>query len=126
MGEDEDGLVEGRIITPPALPGIVSPRPTLRGAELAAAHDLGADVGVCLREDLAVQVDLPALAPVGLAPGLQHEHPLVEVLSALAERILPALVGAGDVAVGRNRDVHSHLAHVCVDASSDRNSSVMA
>src|SRR5262245_32200084 len=43
VGEDEDGGVEGRVVSPPPLPVEVLPRASLR-RELVAAHDLGTDV----------------------------------------------------------------------------------
>src|SRR5829696_380907 len=122
--DDEDGLVEGRVLAPPSIPRLLGPRPAARRAELAAAHDLGADVVVRLLEDGAAGVDLAALSAVGFPPSLEGEHPVVNLLAALAERIFIALVGPGDVAVCRNRYVHPHLAHVCVDISLGRNSSV--
>src|SRR5215207_4716889 len=58
----------------------------------------------------------PPSSPCGSRHAFQRDHPVVEALPALAERVLQALVGAGDVPVHRNRDVHPHLAHVPVDA----------
>ncbi len=111
MGEDEDRLVEGWIVAPPALPGIVAPGTTGRWAELAAAHDLGADVRVFLSHDRIAVVLLPALHAVELAPDLEHDEPVVQALTALTEWVLHALVGAGDAAVEGCRDVRSYLAH---------------
>src|SRR5215831_13283918 len=53
----------------------------------------------------------PALVAVRLAPGGQRNHPVMESLAALAERVLLALVRAGDEPVQRDRDVTSELAH---------------
>src|SRR6266540_246594 len=66
MGEDEDGHVERRVLAPPAGPGIVAPGPALGRTELAAAHDLGADVVVGLLEDGRVLIDLAAVPAVRL------------------------------------------------------------
>jgi hypothetical protein len=52
----------------------------------------------------------PLLA-VGLAPGRQRNQPVVEPLAALAERVLLALVRAGDETVQRDRDMTPKLAH---------------
>jgi hypothetical protein len=41
-------------------------------------------------------VHLAPLLAVGLAPGGQRNHPVVEPLAALAERVLLALIRAGD------------------------------
>jgi hypothetical protein len=56
-------------------------------------------------------VDFAALVAVGLAPGGQRNHPVVEPLAALAERVLLALVRAGDETVQRDRDMTPKLAH---------------
>jgi hypothetical protein len=124
VGDDVDGHVEGRIVAPPTVPGIVAPGAAFGRAELAAAHDFGADARDRLLDDGRALVDLAALPAVLLPPGLQLDDPVVERFATLAERVGLALVRPGDVAVGGNRDVRSHLAHVSVDASSGRNSSV--
>ena len=56
-------------------------------------------------------VHLAALPAVGLAPGLQGQGPLVELLPALAEGVLLALIRSGHVAVQRHRDLESHFRH---------------
>src|SRR3712207_6992192 len=43
--------------------------------------------------------DLAARPVVGFAPRRQRHHPVVKPLTALAERVLLALIGAGDEAV---------------------------
>jgi len=43
-----------------------------------------------------------ALLAVGLTPGLQGNDPVVQALAALAERVLPALIRSGHVAVRRH------------------------
>ena len=48
VGEDEDRLVEGRVVTPPAPPWIVAPGAAGGRTELAPTHDLGADVRLLL------------------------------------------------------------------------------
>src|SRR5215204_3388695 len=47
----------------------------------------------------------PPFLAVGLAPGGQRDHPVVEPLAALAERVLVALLRAGDEPVQRDRDM---------------------
>src|SRR3954470_24186895 len=46
-----------------------------------------------------------------LAPGGQRNDPVVKLLATLAERVLLALVRAGDESVGRDGDVAPELAH---------------
>src|SRR5438876_6400507 len=48
---------------------------------------------------------------MGLAPGGQRNHPVVEPLAALAERVLLALVRSGDETVQGDRDMTPKLAH---------------
>lgn len=88
VGEDEDRLVERRVLTPPALPRIVAPGAAARRAELAPTHDLGADVRVLLVEDDTADALLAALQPVGLAPGSEPQHPVVKPFAALSEGVL--------------------------------------
>src|SRR5262245_42023946 len=54
MGEDEDGRVEGRRVSPPPLPVEVLPRASL-GPELVAAHDLGTNVLREVASEVVVQ-----------------------------------------------------------------------
>src|SRR4051794_6186142 len=115
VGDDEDRLVEGRVLAPPARPRIVAPGTATGRTELPAPHDLGADVRVFLVDNRAADVLLAALLAVRLAPRLELDDPVVELFAPLAERVLLALVGPGDVAVRRYRDVDSHLAHVSID-----------
>src|SRR5205823_4874329 len=56
-------------------------------------------------------VDLAPLLAVHLAPGGQRHDPVVEPLAAHAERVLVALVRAGDESIRRDRDVTPELAH---------------
>src|SRR5262245_50017256 len=111
MREDEDRLVERRVVAPPALPRIGAPRSACCGTELASAHDLSANVGVTFGYHRVAGVLLAAFDAVRLEPFLEVEHPLVELLAANAERLLLGLVGPGHVAVERNGDVRSYLAH---------------
>ena len=56
-------------------------------------------------------VDLAALQPCVRAPGCQREHPLVQAHAADPERVLDALVGTGDEAVERHRDLEAQPGH---------------
>ena len=112
MGEDEDGHVEGRIVAPPGVGvRIRLPRPRAAAEHLAAHHD-GADAARDLRDDLVVgAVGVAALHAVSLAPALEPDDPFVQPLAALAERVLEARVGPGDVAVQRHGDIELQLRH---------------
>ncbi|MGH8958548.1 MAG: hypothetical protein ACRDVK_07715 [Acidimicrobiia bacterium] len=111
MGEDEHVVVVGRFVPPPALPILVAPLAATDRAEHIAAHDAGADVLERLLEDRGALVHLAALLAVRLAPGGQGDHPVVELFPAHAERVLMALVRAGDEPVNRYRDVTLELGH---------------
>src|SRR5829696_5640611 len=124
--ENEDRLAEGRVLTPPAPPWIVAPCAAGGRTELAPPHDLGADIRILLGDHGTADVLLAALHADALAPRLQPGHPVVKPFAALTERVLLALVRAGNVAVQRSRDVHSYLAHVAMDRSQAGNSSVEA
>jgi predicted ester cyclase len=111
MGEDEHGVVVGRVVTPPARPLLVSPGTTAGRAEHVPAHHRGADVLPRFLDYPSALVHLAAFLAVGLAPGGQRNHPAMEPLAALAERVLLALVRAGDETVQRDRDMTPKLAH---------------
>ena len=112
MRDDEDRLVERRLVTPPAeRPGIVLPGP-LAAAEHPPAHHDGALRAHVLLEDLVVRVDVAALHPVELLERLQPNDPLVQQLSAPAQRLLERRVRSRDVAVERDRDLGNDLAHL--------------
>src|SRR5215211_7524347 len=93
----------GRPPTSPSTPRRPSRR--RRGAEHVPAHHAGADVLGRLLHHARALVDLAPLLAVGLAPGGQRDHPVVEPLAALAERVLVALLRAGDEPVQRDRDM---------------------
>src|SRR5204862_5891718 len=111
MGEHEHGVVVGRVVTPPARPLLVAPGTTAGRAEHVPAHHAGADVRARFLDYPCALVHLAPLLAVGLAPGGQRYHPVVEPLAALAERVLLALVRAGDETVQRDRDMTPKLAH---------------
>jgi hypothetical protein len=111
MGENEHGIVVGRVIAPPARPPLVAPVTTADRAEHVSAHHAGPDVRARFLDYPCALVHLAVLLVVGLAPGGQRNHPIVEPLAALAERVLLALVRAGDETVQRDRDMTPKLAH---------------
>src|SRR5688572_515236 len=97
--EHEHRMVERRILAPPARPrprGV--PWPGM-AAEHVPAHDGGADVLERFLHDGTARVDVSAFAAVLRAPLRQRNCPLVQLLAADPERLLHALVGAGDEAV---------------------------
>jgi hypothetical protein len=96
MGEDEHVVVVRRVVSPPTLPLLISPVPAAHGPEHVAAHHAGADVLARFLDYPCAFVYLAALLLVGLAPGGQRNDPVVKPLAALAERVLLALVRAGD------------------------------
>ena len=115
MGENEHGVVVGRVVAPPARPLLVAPGTTADRAEHVPAHHPGPEVLDRFLGYPCALVHLAALLAVGLAPGGQRNHPVVEPLAALAERVLLALVRAGDETVQRDRDMTPKLAHRACD-----------
>src|SRR5437763_1363851 len=111
MGENEHGVVVGRVVAPPARPLLVAPGTTADRPEHVSAHHAGPDVLGRLLEYPCALVHLAALLVVGLAPGGQRNHPVVKPLAALAERVLLALVRARDETVHGDRDMTPKLAH---------------
>src|SRR6476619_99547 len=107
--EDENGMVVGRIVPPPTLPGLV-PR-SRAAAEHVPAHDGCAGAAKDVFGETCARVDLAAFPAVALAERLQGDEPVVELLTADSERMLWRLVRAGDEAVDRHRDVQLQLAH---------------
>ena len=77
VGEHEHRRAEGRIVAPPALPVEVLPRPLLR-AELAAAHDLGADVVGEVAGEVVVEPRVPpgSVRPASWAVAPAHDSEL--------------------------------------------------
>src|SRR5947209_17190721 len=111
MGEDEHGVVVGRVLTPPARPLLLAPGTAADRAEHISAHHAGPDVLARFLDYPRALAHLAALLAVGLAPRSQRNHPVVEPLAALAEGVLLALVRAGDETVQRDRDMTPKPAH---------------
>src|ERR687892_207537 len=111
VGEHEDRGVEGRVVAPPAVPGrVVAPRAG-PAPEHVPAHHRRPDVRQRLLDHGRADIDFATIQAMLLAPRLELDDPLVEIFAAHAERVLLALVRAGDVSVQRNRDVEPELAH---------------
>ena len=96
MRKDEDGHVEGRILSPPAVPGTVSPR-TVAAAKHVAAHDGRPDVLEVFRSDVVVGTSRTAFHAMDCAESPRGEGPFMQLFAALARRVGDALIGAGDV-----------------------------
>src|SRR2546428_1276564 len=103
MSQDKHRYVVGRLVPPPSLPGLV-PGP-LTAAKHLAAHDVGADILDDVVENLGVDGARAAGFPVLLPPAGGFEHPLVQAHPAFADRVLEALVGTGNEAIERDRDL---------------------
>lgn len=83
MGQYEGRRVERRVGSPPAFPvGVVLPA---RGAELAGAHDLGADARLVLLGERVVDADGAALASQDRRAEAGGDHPLVQPVAGVAE-----------------------------------------
>src|SRR5579859_5931156 len=104
MGEHEGGGTERRLLAPPALPVLVSPRAALV-AELVAAHDLRADARPPAAREGVVDAGAPALLAGHGAERAGGEEPLVQPGAGVAEGGFQALAVAGAEAVERNGEV---------------------
>src|SRR6185437_4459002 len=109
VSEDENGVMERRIVSPPALPRLV-PR-SRAAAEHVPAHDGRTGVAEDVLGERGARVDLAAFLAVALAERLERDQPVVELLAADPERLLWRLVRTGDEAVDRHRDVQLQLVH---------------
>src|SRR5207244_12227111 len=75
VGEDEDGLVKRRVVSPPAVRvGVVLPGP-FAAAEHTTPHHDGAGRAQRFRDELVVRSGLSAGEALGLAPGLGPKGP---------------------------------------------------
>src|SRR5213075_2615259 len=102
-------MVEGRILSPPALPRLV-PR-SRAAAEHVPTHDGRTGAAEDVLGERRARVDVAAFLAVAFAERLERDQPVVELLTADPERMLWRLVRAGDEAVDRHRDVQLQLAH---------------
>jgi hypothetical protein len=71
VSEDEDGMVEGRIVSPPALPRLV-PR-SRAAAKHVPAHDGRAGAAEDVLGERRARVDLAAFLAVALAERLERD-----------------------------------------------------
>jgi hypothetical protein len=108
MGENEDSHMKRRILSPPTVPGFVSPR-AVPAAKHVAAHNRGPDVLKIFRGDIVIGTGRASFHPMDRAESPRRERPIVEFLAAQWMR--DGLVGPGDIAVERHRNVELKNAH---------------
>src|SRR5439155_410770 len=109
--EDEGRDVIRRVLSPPALPGrIFRPRAGPAPEHVPAHHDR-ADVRLGFLHHGRAGVDLATLLSFRRSPRLEVEEPSVQPHAADTERVLHALMGAGDVSVERDRNVEPERSH---------------
>ncbi len=104
MGEHIHRGMEGRVLSPPALPVLVDPR-TVLGAELTPAHDLGANVVAPGAGEDAVDAVCAAAVVIHRTEHSGREEPFVELRPGVPERRLQTLTFAGAIAVERDCEV---------------------
>src|SRR5579862_342222 len=120
MSKYECGNAKRRRLTPPALPGVITPRPS-NGPEHVPADNEGANVTEAPSEEVIVDsgcsfgpavnaLDRPVLAEHALERRC-GEGPFGQRQPADALRILEALMRAGTESVDGNGCVHSDLGH---------------
>jgi hypothetical protein len=73
-------------------------------AELPGTHDLGADAGAVQPQERVVDAAAAAGFADQFVPPAGAEHPLVEPLPGVTERLLEAQTFAGAEAVERDRE----------------------
>ena len=79
--------------------------------EHPAAHDHGAATAHVLLEQLGLLVVLAAVQAVLAPPGRGRNDPLVDTFAAVAEPVPGTVIGPGDEAVERHRDLCEDGAH---------------
>ncbi len=100
VGEDEDGSMEGRVGAPPSLPLRVLVPTGI--AELARAHDLGADAGVMQPYERVVEAAAAARLADHLVPPPGGQQPLMQPVAGVAERRFAGQPFAGSKTVERD------------------------
>lgn len=112
VGQNEHRRVVRRIRAPPPLPFVVRPCPA-HGPEHVAAHDPRANVLERASREFVVDAGRPAVAALDIPQECAGaDEPLVQLLTAPAQRLFAILIGAGAEAVGGDREsVHAKLGH---------------
>ena len=106
VGEHEDVVVEGRVLTPPATPVRVAVPGAADGAEHVPAHDRGADPLGAAGPEAAVDV------------GGVGERPVVQPFGAASQWVVPALRPSGGEPVeGQGQVVDAQFGHAVETAA---------
>jgi hypothetical protein len=87
----------------------------MAAAEHVAAHDVRAHAFEQPLDHLCVGVVLDALQTLLGTSAVGRERPLMKAHAALSDRVLEALVRAGDESVQRNGDLAADRAHILHD-----------
>src|SRR5260370_33386121 len=112
VAEDEDGSVVRWIVSPPALPVVVGPRPADRSNHVAA-DDPRSDVVKAARREVIVNPRRAAILAKHLLKGTCGKCPFVQRAAADAKWIVEILVGTGAVAIeGDCETVDAKLGHL--------------
>src|SRR5258708_30615683 len=101
VGQHEHGVAKRRRVSPPALPGVVTPRPS-NGSEHVSAEDPGAHVQEAPSEEVVVDPGRSSVLAVHALERPCGEGPLGQRLPADAHRILEALLRSGTESVDGN------------------------
>src|SRR4029453_9266319 len=103
MREHKDRNVIGRVVAPPALPGVVWPRPA-HGSKHVAAQNPGAKIDNAARREVVVGAGRSTLFPEQhLLKRPRRQDPLVQRHATHTKRVLEALPRARTVAIERYR-----------------------
>ncbi len=120
MGEDENWNVIGWVVPPPALPVHVRPGATNR-SEHVPPEDPGTIILGAPRSEIVINPSRATFLSMHLPPSASGNYPVVQGLTADAERIVNALIRTRSVAVKRdgealNSDSRHFHASVWIDA----------
>ena len=99
MRDDEDRLVEGRVVAPPTLPGVVAPGPAVAGPNFPRPMISAPTFSYVSATTAVLAFSSPPSMPWGSRHAFSWTDPVVESLAALAEGLFLALVRAGHVPV---------------------------
>src|ERR1700730_716232 len=117
MRQDEHRHVVGRVVSPPALPGIVGPRAADR-AEHGSAHDPGAQIFPRFPGEAIVGVGRSALLPDHFVKHPRLQQPPGQRHTADTKWMLKILMQARAESVERYRERGSSYFSHCVSLSS--------
>src|SRR6266487_4739081 len=98
MREHKDRRVIGRLVTPPAFPTFIWPRPAHRTKHIAP-ENIGADPFEALRCRIVVDAGFAIFIAVHPLPGARGKEPVKYFESANSERILKILIRPSAVTI---------------------------